>query len=117
MHELYDIFTGKTYPLDDLKEIYIGRAVPENHVKINKKYTGVSRRHARVFRKEGRFFVEDLSRFGTWVDEIKLSPGTPFPLEDGSRIDMADIKYYFVIYRERPEEAKEKAEKKPGILT
>ena len=38
----------------------------------------VSMRHARVIRKGGRFFIEDLnSREGTWVDGERLMPFTP----------------------------------------
>jgi hypothetical protein len=48
----------------------------------------VSRRHARIIKKEGHFFVEDLgSTNGTYVNRgRRLLPGTPQPLTDGDEI-------------------------------
>ena len=48
----------------------------------------VSRRHARITRVEGKYFVEDLgSTNGTFVNRGKrLSPGTRQPLNDGDEI-------------------------------
>jgi pSer/pThr/pTyr-binding forkhead associated (FHA) protein len=48
----------------------------------------VSRRHARVIRKEGQYFIEDLgSTNGTYVNRgRRLLPGTPQPLSDGDEI-------------------------------
>src|SRR6185436_7121561 len=48
----------------------------------------VSRRHARIVIKEGRFYVEDLgSTNGTYVNRgRRLLPGTPQPLADGDEI-------------------------------
>ncbi len=47
----------------------------------------VSRRHARVVRKGGRFFIEDLdSREGTWVDGERLAPFTPHRIEPGAEV-------------------------------
>jgi FHA domain-containing protein len=48
----------------------------------------VSRRHARITKVEGKYFVEDLgSTNGTFVNRGKrLSPGTRQPLNDGDEI-------------------------------
>jgi pSer/pThr/pTyr-binding forkhead associated (FHA) protein len=48
----------------------------------------VSRRHARVLRREGKYFVEDLgSTNGTYINRgRRLLPGTPQPLSDGDEI-------------------------------
>jgi pSer/pThr/pTyr-binding forkhead associated (FHA) protein len=48
----------------------------------------VSRRHARILKREGKFFVEDLgSTNGTYVNRgRRLLPGTPQQLADGDEI-------------------------------
>ncbi|MFN6964836.1 MAG: FHA domain-containing protein [Pyrinomonadaceae bacterium] len=48
----------------------------------------VSRRHARVIRRDGGYFVEDLgSTNGTFINRgRRLLPGTPQPLADGDEI-------------------------------
>jgi pSer/pThr/pTyr-binding forkhead associated (FHA) protein len=48
----------------------------------------VSRRHARIIRRSGQFFVEDLgSTNGTYVNRgRRLLPGTPQTLSDGDEI-------------------------------
>jgi hypothetical protein len=48
----------------------------------------VSRRHARILAREGKYFVEDLgSTNGTYINRGKrLLPGTPQPLADGDEI-------------------------------
>jgi len=48
----------------------------------------VSRRHARILKKDGGYFLEDLgSTNGTYVNRgRRLLPGTPQPLADGDEI-------------------------------
>jgi pSer/pThr/pTyr-binding forkhead associated (FHA) protein len=48
----------------------------------------VSRRHARVIFRDGKYFLEDLgSTNGTFVNRgRRLLPGTPQPLVDGDEI-------------------------------
>ena len=51
----------------------------------------VSMRHARVIRRGGRFFVEDLnSREGTWVDGERLVPFTPRELGRDAVVQFGD---------------------------
>ena len=51
----------------------------------------VSMRHARVIRKRGRFFIEDLnSREGTWVDGERLAPFTPRELGRDAVVQFGD---------------------------
>lgn len=51
----------------------------------------VSMRHARVIRKRGRFFIEDLnSREGTWVDGERLVPFTPRELRRDAVVQFGD---------------------------
>ena len=52
----------------------------------------VSMRHARVIRKEGRLFIEDLnSREGTWVDGQKLVPFTLQELGPGAVVQFGGM--------------------------
>lgn len=51
----------------------------------------VSMRHARVIRRGGRFFIEDLnSREGTWVDGERLVPFTPRELGRDAVVQFGD---------------------------
>ena len=53
------------------------------------KTTTVSREHARLTRKEGRWFVEDLgSRNGTFVNTKRIPSHAPYSLHHADRIDM-----------------------------
>ena len=48
-------------------------------------------RHARVIRRDGRFFIEDLnSREGTWVDGERLVPFTPRQLARDAVVQFGD---------------------------
>ena len=48
-------------------------------------------RHARVIRKGGRFFIEDLnSREGTWVNGERLVPFTPRELARDAVVQFGD---------------------------
>ncbi len=51
----------------------------------------ISMRHARVIRKGGQFFIEDLnSREGTWVDGERLVPFTPRELRQDAVVQFGD---------------------------
>src|SRR3954453_11157227 len=51
----------------------------------------VSRSHARILRRGGGFSIEDLERHKlTFLDDRELTPKTPAPLRDGSRIAICD---------------------------
>ena len=53
------------------------------------KTTTVSRDHARLSHKEGRWFVEDLgSRNGTFVNKRRIPSHAPFSLHHADRIDV-----------------------------
>jgi pSer/pThr/pTyr-binding forkhead associated (FHA) protein len=50
----------------------------------------LSRQHAYIFRKEGRFWIEDRkSSFGTWVEGERVPVQTAAPMNDGSLIRLA----------------------------
>ena len=57
---------------------------------------GVSRRHARIFRQNGQYFVEDLhSTNYTKLDGDRLQPRTPEPLHNGARLDFGKVAMVF----------------------
>jgi hypothetical protein len=73
---------GRTYDLAD--EVTVGRA-PGCGVSIPD--ITVSQLHARVFRQDGRLFVEDLgSTNGTWLNRTRV--GAAVPLKRGDRIQV-----------------------------
>lgn len=56
----------------------------------------VSRLHARIYRKNADYYIEDLnSRNGTWLGEKLLSTGQPELLKDGDEIVFADMSCKF----------------------
>jgi pSer/pThr/pTyr-binding forkhead associated (FHA) protein len=73
---------GRTYELAD--EVTVGRA-PGCGVSIPD--ISVSQLHARVFRQDGRLYVEDLgSTNGTWLNRIRV--GGAVPLKRGDRVQV-----------------------------
>lgn len=53
---------------------------------------GVSRRHARIFFRDSRFYIEDLgSTNGTYLNGVRLDPYSPRPLGDGDEIRLGQI--------------------------
>src|SRR5688572_19414686 len=82
--------TGKelSFPTDDAT---LGRT-EDNDVVV--KDNGVSKNHARIFSKGGRWFVEDLgSSNGTYVNGGKLD--APRPLKSGDAIGVGDVIFIF----------------------
>lgn len=84
---------GTEFILDG-EESYIGRwdadngIFPDVDLDSHDQEAKVSRRHARVLRRNGQFFVEDLgSTNGTYINRgRRLIPGTPQNLADGDEI-------------------------------
>jgi pSer/pThr/pTyr-binding forkhead associated (FHA) protein len=53
---------------------------------------GVSRQHAKIRHQGGRFFVEDLgSTNGTFVNEQRLPPRLPHPLQAGDKLRLGRL--------------------------
>ena len=64
--------------------VRIGRA-PENELRFASK--SVSRQHAEILFREGRWFIEDLGSFnGTYVNGTRVQPGIPQPLRHADKI-------------------------------
>lgn len=84
---------GKQFPLSD-EESQIGRwdadggIFPDVDLDADDPEAKVSRRHARILRRNGQYFIEDLgSTNGTFINRgRRLLPGDKQPLRDGDEI-------------------------------
>ncbi len=76
--------TSQRYPLD-LPQVVVGRS-PECDIVLDDRQ--VSRHHARVFRRDDHYFIEDLgSKNGTHINGRDVSGVAP--LQDGDEIQIA----------------------------
>jgi len=67
---------------------------------------GLSRRHAMIRRSASGYEIIDLSSTnGTWLNDAKLEPYTPYPLPSGSRLLLSRIRL-FVFYQSMTESKK-----------
>lgn len=84
-------------------EIIIGREDPVSGVFPEVDLTdhggdegGVSRRHARIFMQGAQVFIEDLNSTNyTYVNQQKLMPGQPHPLNNGDEVRVGRVKLNF----------------------
>ena len=76
---------GKSFPLGD--ELTVGRAAG---CQVTLDDTYVSQLHARVFRRDGELFVEDLgSTNGTYLNRAKV--GGPMAMKPGDRLQVGSV--------------------------
>lgn len=88
---LHGDLSEKMLPLSD-ENIVIGRHPGSNIVLDNH---AVSRRHARITRSNGLYFIEDLrSRNGTWLNGERIQSKTP--LRDDDEIRVCEVKFRFL---------------------
>ena len=86
---------GATYDLAE-QVIFVGRA-PDNHIQLKERH--VSRRHLKIVRKGGKYFVEDLrSTNGTYIRDKQISPGKVFEVREGVPVAVGNI--FFSLGRE-----------------
>ncbi len=53
---------------------------------------GVSRRHARISRREDQVFIEDLNSLnGTFLNATRLVPELPYPVKDGDQVQLGKL--------------------------
>jgi len=86
MTSLYVVSGSDETRAFDLKDdtIYIGRA-PDNAIQIKDRF--VSRKHLKIFRKESKYFIEDLeSKNGTFINGRQIPSGVEFEIEEGLTI-------------------------------
>jgi putative peptide zinc metalloprotease protein len=82
----FDLVLPGRPPLAVRSDMTLGRA-PDNTIAFAD--PSVSRRHARIWRRNGRIVIADLgSSYGTWVDGVRITQ--PTELADGSRIRLGD---------------------------
>jgi pSer/pThr/pTyr-binding forkhead associated (FHA) protein len=96
---------GVVINLPDKDDILIGREDPLSEPPIfpdidmtpyGGEEGGVSRRHARIMRRENDYLVEDLQSTNyTKLNGQRLAPRTPSILVDGSRVDFGKIGVIF----------------------
>ena len=90
---------GNRIELPLSKEVVLGRLDPgraifpdidlSNEEGIDK---GVSRRHARISRRENQVFVEDLNSLnGTYLNAVRLVPELPYPIKDGDQVQLGRL--------------------------
>jgi pSer/pThr/pTyr-binding forkhead associated (FHA) protein len=80
--------TARTYPMSG-EQLQIGRA---EGCEIILQDTYVSQMHARVFSKDGEWFVEDLgSTNGTYLNRVKVAQATPIGAGDEIRIGKTSL--------------------------
>lgn len=96
--------TNATLPFPPGKtEILIGREDPVSNVFPDIDLTdhggdegGVSRRHARIILQGNQVLIEDLNSTNhTYVNQQKLTPGQPHPLNNGDEIRLGRVKLNF----------------------
>jgi pSer/pThr/pTyr-binding forkhead associated (FHA) protein len=61
--------------------------------------TKISRRHARIWRDDNAYLIEDLGSVnGTVInDQVRLRPNSPHPLVNGDRLRFAETTLHFLI--------------------
>ena len=97
---------GKQFPLSD-EESQIGRwdadggIFPDVDLDADDPEAKVSRRHARILRRNGQYFIEDLgSTNGTFINRgRRLLPGDKQPLRDGDEIIVGETFLRFHIVK------------------
>lgn len=104
---VYFAETTKPFVVRNEKEFVIGRrvtmATPEDLLDLSDFdgfKMGLSRRHAMIRQIEHGYEIIDLSSTnGTWLNDAKLEPYTPYPLPSGSRLLLSRIRLV-VFYRD-----------------
>ena len=91
--------TGRQVELPAASEVLVGRKdivhgifpdldlTPDGG--LNK---GVSRRHAKIFQRGGKFYIEDVgSANGTFLNDQRLTPYLPYPLEEENAVQIGQV--------------------------
>lgn len=88
LYILNGVLKGKSFPLTG-EEYFLGRS-SENDLQVEG--ISVSRKHARLLRKNDRFFIEDLnSKNGIFINGEKISPGVTREIKKGQLISLGRI--------------------------
>jgi Cdc6-like AAA superfamily ATPase len=84
------------YEISPMQEIIAGKSISEkenflnlpDYIEDEDLLRSVSRKHLRIFFKEGQFFIEDTSTNGTLIFSHRLPKGDPVPLFSGDEITL-----------------------------
>jgi len=95
--------SGRTIPIEPGGEQVIGRpdpvtgAVPEIDLGGLDTERTLSRRHARIIGREGRYFLREEigTSNGTWVGSVRLAAGVEHPLADQDRLRFGRLDFVF----------------------
>ena len=80
LHLLNGPGKGRSFEITS-KSLFIGRDT-DNDIQVQD--PSVSRKHAKVFQKDSKVFIEDLrSQNGTWIDGAALKSGESYELAEG----------------------------------
>jgi hypothetical protein len=90
---------GGRFELPLSKEVILGRLDASRAIFPDVDLTGedgleqgISRRHARIMRREDEVFVEDLNSLnGTFLNANRLVAELPYPIKDGDRIQLGKL--------------------------
>ena len=103
---LIELESGRVFPLADQRETFIGRVDPVTGIHpdvdltmVDTKRT-VSRRHARIRREDDDTYslVEDVGTMnGTYVKEVRLTAGRPYPIETGDTVIFGTVQCRFEV--------------------
>jgi serine/threonine-protein kinase len=92
---------GQALPVHNKPELVVGRAHKGQSPDIDLgphggAQAGVSRRHSRLLRKEGQWFIEDLgSTNGTFINGVKLPANQVTALKQGDKLRFGQIEVQF----------------------
>jgi predicted component of type VI protein secretion system len=64
-------------------------ALPENQLMVTDDVGKISRTHCEIFKEGRRYFINDTSRNGTWLNNQRLEPGRPRVLRKGDQVSLA----------------------------
>lgn len=95
--------SGRTIPIESAGEQVIGRpdpvtgAVPEIDLGGLDTERTLSRRHARIIGRDGRYFLREEigTANGTWVGSVRLAAGVEHPLADQDRLRFGRLDFVF----------------------
>ncbi|HDT11682.1 MAG TPA: FHA domain-containing protein [bacterium] len=81
-------YSGGEFSVRDGQKLSIGRDISSDVAIVDSK---VSRHHAVITCKKGKVFIEDSnSTNGTFINEERINPETPFELSEGMEISIGD---------------------------
>jgi pSer/pThr/pTyr-binding forkhead associated (FHA) protein len=110
--------TGRKVLLSADREILVGRLDAAHGIFPELDMTadgglehGVSRRHARIYTRDGTCFVEDLdSTNGTFLNGERITPYLPYAFHDGDSLTFGTMKQQIHIYNTNQDTVSETSE-------